>query len=341
MSGEVQHRAVAEVPAPPAPALPAEPLRRLPAIDGDADPYWRLVTAFLVGYPPHSSRAYFSDLKAWWAWCAQMNVHPLAARRHHVDVWVRHLSQEPQPRTKRPASPASIARRLSCLSKFYDYGIKDAELLEHSPVANVRRPKVSDDSSTVGLTADELDKLLTAAEAHGPRSAALVSLLVYNGLRIAEVLATDVEHFTHQRGHRVLRIVRKGGKASTEPLAPIVLRTLEVYVGERTKGPIFLNAIGDARLSYSIAYKLIRRLAKRAGIASASKISPHSLRHSFATELLAAGVPLQHVQDAMGHADPRTTRAYDRSRHSLDRHPTYTMAAQLHRSSAEIANDPS
>jgi integrase len=76
---------------------------------------------------------------------------------------------------------------------------------------------------------------------------------------------------------------------------------------------------------------LIRRLAKRVGIAGAGRISPHSLRHSFATELLASGVPLQDVQDAMGHADPLTTRAYDRSRHDLDRHPTYAMAAQLHR----------
>ena len=106
-----------------------------------------------------------------------------------------------------------------------------------------------------------------------------------------------------------------------------------------TTGPIFLNANGTARLSYSIAYKLIRRLAKRAAIPSAHKISPHSLRHSFATELLAAGVPLQDVQDAMGHADPRTTRAYDRSRHNLDRHPTYTMAAQLHRSTTASPDD--
>jgi site-specific recombinase XerD len=239
-----------------------------------------------------------------------------------------------------PASPASIARRLSCLSKFYDYGIKDAELLEHSPVANVRRPKVSDDSPTIGLTAEELDQLLTSAEAHSSRSAALVSLLVYNGLRIAEVLACDVDAFTHQRGHRVLRIVRKGGKASTEPLAPIVLRALEDYVGERTAGPISLNADGTARLSYSTSYAMIRRLARRAGIASAERISPHSLRHSFATELLGAGVPLQDVQDAMGHADPRTTRAYDRSRHNLDRHPTYTMAAYLHRSKPRALGDP-
>jgi site-specific recombinase XerD len=341
-STALQPTAAATITAPTAPPLPAASLERLPDAGAGTDPYWRLVTAFLVGYPPHSSRAYFSDLRAWYAWCAAAGVHPLTARRHHVDVWVRHLSEEPQPATGRPASPASIARRLSCLSQFYDYGIKDAELLEHSPVANVRRPKVSDDSSTVGLTADELDRLLTAAEAHGPRSAALVSLLVYNGLRIAEVLGCDVEHFSHQRGHRVLRIVRKGGKASTEPLAPIVLHALELYVGDRTSGPIFLNADGTDRLSYSTSYALIRRLAKRAGIVSAARISPHSLRHSFATELLASGVPLQDVQDAMGHADPRTTRAYDRSRHNLDRHPTYTMAAQLrrgHATSTEMATD--
>lgn len=329
----LQQLAAADVAAPVAPELPIDALQRLPELGaGGGDAYWRLVAAFLVGYPPHSSRAYFGDLKAWYASCAAAGVHPLRARRHHVDVWVRHLSETPQPATGWPASPASIARRLSCLSKFYDYGIRDAQLLEHSPVANVRRPKVSDDSSTVGLTADELDRLLTAAEADGPRSTALISLLVYNGLRISEALGCDIEQFTHQRGHRVLRIVRKGGKASTEPLAPIALHALEEYVGERDSGAIFLNADGDARLSYSTSYALIRRLARRAAIAGADKISPHSLRHSFATELLGAGVPLQDVQDAMGHADPRTTRAYDRSRHNLDRHPTYTMAAQLHRS---------
>jgi integrase len=131
----------------------------------------------------------------------------------------------------------------------------------------------------------------------------------------------------------------QGRQASTEPLAPIVLHALELYVGERINGPIFLNADATERLSYSTSYALIRRLAKRAGIASAARISPHSLRHSFATELLGSGVPLQDVQDAMGHADPRTTRAYDRSRHNLDRHPTYAMAAQLHRSASRASGD--
>src|SRR4051794_5961145 len=121
MNAGLQLGATVALPTPAAPALSPKALERLPG-QADVDPYWRLVGAFLVGYPPHSSRAYFGDLKAWYAWCATSGAHPLAARRHHVDTWVRHLSQTQQPTTGRPASPASIARRLSCLSKFYDYG---------------------------------------------------------------------------------------------------------------------------------------------------------------------------------------------------------------------------
>jgi integrase/recombinase XerD len=312
----------------------AEALARLPDGPADTDPFWRLAAAFLVGYPDSTAKAYLGDLKAWAAECESKGVHPFAARRHHVDAWVKALARDPQPATGRPASAATIARRLSCLSKFYDYGMREVELIEHSPVANVRRPKVSEDSPTIGLDAAELDRLLTAAEADGTASAALVSLLVYNGLRIDEALRCDVDDLTYQRGHRVLRITRKGGRASTEPLSPVVSRVLEDGIGGRTSGPIFLNRGGTARLSYSTSYALIRRLARKAGIAAAGRLSPHSLRHSFATELLGAGVPLQDVQDAMGHADPRTTRRYDRSRHNLDRHPTYKMAANLRRASA-------
>jgi integrase/recombinase XerD len=106
MTAELEPIAPTPAIEPGAPALPAGPLARLPALEAGADPYWRLVTAFQVGYPPHSSRAYFSDLKAWHAWCTLMGVHPLSARRHHVDVWVRHLSEEPSPR------PAASRRRV-------------------------------------------------------------------------------------------------------------------------------------------------------------------------------------------------------------------------------------
>ena len=312
------------------PDLPAAALARLPA-GSETDPFWRLTAAFLVGYPPATARAYLSDLRAWARWCNRQGIHPFTARRHDVDAWVADMTRSPQPGTGRSAAPATVVRRLSCLSGFYDYGLREIELLEYSPVANVRRPRVGEDSPTIGLDAAELDRLLTAAERDSPRSAALISLLVYNGLRIAEALSCDVTSLTYQRGHRVLRIVRKGGRACTEPLAPVVLRPLLDYIGDRTAGPLFLNRAGSGRLAYTTSYALIRRLAVRAGIPAAEHLSPHSLRHSFATELLDNGVPLQNVQDAMGHADPRTTRRYDRSRHNLDRHPTYQMATHLRR----------
>jgi site-specific recombinase XerD len=76
------------------------------------------------------------------------------------------------------------------------------------------------------------------------------------------------------------------------------------------------------------AWGLVRRLARDAGI-DPSKLNPHSLRHSFVTAALDAGVPLRDVQDAAGHADPRTTRRYDRARHNLDRAATYAVTAFL------------
>lgn len=311
----------------------AEALKNLPETPGGSDPFYALAAAFLVSYPPNTAQAYTADLKAWAQRCADIGVHPFEARRHHVDNWVRHMTQTPQARTGKPVAPATVARRLSCLTKFYEYGIAYVELLTYSPVATARRPKVSEHSPTVGLDAGALDKILTAAENHSPAAAALVSLLIYNGLRIYEVLVCDVSDLRHDSGHRVLRIVRKGGTAATEPLSPVVVRPLEATIGERTAGPIFLARNGEDRMDYQAGYRLIRRLARAANLPNGSLITPRSLRHSFATELLGSGVPLQDVQDAMGHADPRTTRRYDRSRHNLDRHATYKMAAHLRRSS--------
>src|SRR3954452_17191807 len=166
--------------AAPVPAVRPAPLDRLPGTSGD-DPFLRLAAGWLVGHPANTAKAYRRDLEGWAAWCARLGVHPLAAERHHVDLWVRHLTTEPQPRTGRPASAATVARKLSALSGFYDFGVHDAEVLTHSPVASVRRPKVTDDSQAVGLTSDELRRLLAAAAAHSPRSAALVTLLTFAG----------------------------------------------------------------------------------------------------------------------------------------------------------------
>ncbi len=96
----------------------------------------------------------------------------------------------------------------------------------------VRRPKASTETTSIGLSPGELTALLEAAEQHSPRWLALLTLLAYNGLRIDEALATDVAHYTYQRGHRVLRITRKGGTTSTQPLAAPTVRALDTYLGD-------------------------------------------------------------------------------------------------------------
>lgn len=105
----------------------------------------------------------------------------------------------------------------------------------------------------------------------------------------------------------MLRVTRKGGRETLEPLSAPVERALESYLADRTSGALFLDD-HDRRMYEAQAWRLVRRLARKACLKSAGQLSPHSLRHTFATSLDDAGVPLQDIQDAMGHADPRTTR---------------------------------
>ena len=121
------------------------------------------------------------------------------------------------------------------------------------------------------------------------------------------------------------------------PLPPVVVRALDTHLGDqlleagaRSNEPIFCGPPGPdgpRRYSYLAAYDQLGRLCRTAGLPAG--VSPHSLRHSYATGSLRLGAPLQDVQDALGHADPRTTRRYDRSRHNLDRSPNHLLATAL------------
>jgi site-specific recombinase XerD len=121
-------------------------------------------------------------------------------------------------------------------------------------------------------------------------------------------------------------ITRKGGKVVTIPLAPRAARAIDLAVGERADGPVFLTGNGQ-RLDRHGAGRIVRRVARRAGISKA--VTPHTLRHAFITAAPDAGVRLRDVQEAASHADPRTTMRYDRARGSLDRHATYIVAAYV------------
>ena len=217
---------------------------------------------------------------------------------------------------------STIARRLSTLSSFYKY-CQIENIIAKNPAANIRRHKVNAESRTLGLDRNELGALLVQAGLGDLRDGTLITLLALNGLRISEVLNADIGDLSTERGHRTLAIVRKGGKHVTVPIAPRTGRALDLYIGERTIGPIFLGVEGG-RMDRYCTDRIVKRLVKRAGIHK--RISPHSLRHSFITAALDAGVPLRDVQEAASHADPRTTMRYDRARRSLDRHATYVVS---------------
>jgi integrase len=212
---------------------------------------------------------------------------------------------------------------LSTICGFYTYCTEE-RLLDRNPAAHVRRPKQNYESSTLGLDRNELGGFLVQAGLCGGRDHALACLLALNGLRISEALGADIDDLDHNRGHRTLFVNRKGGKTATIPLAPRTARALDLYIDERVMGPIFMNHDMSRRLDRHAATRIVKRLAKAAGIDK--RISPHSLRHGFITAALDAGVPLRDVQEAASHADPRTTMRYDRGRGSLDRHATYIVA---------------
>jgi integrase/recombinase XerD len=277
-----------------------------------------LAAAFLAGYGPATREAYARDLHVWGEFLMVIGVEVLGAQRVHVDAFARRSEDE-------GVAPATIARRLSALSGFYAYAL-DENLIARSPVARVRRPRVSDESPRLGVDRTEMRGLLDAAHASGLRDHALACLLVLNGLRVSETMAADVADLAYERGHRTIKLRRKGGKRQRIALAPRTAAALDAMLDGRSSGGLFVTRSGQ-RMDRHAALKVVRRLARAAGIEHV--VSPHSLRHGFVTAALDAGVSLRDVQDAAGHADPRTTRRYDRGRHAFDRAATYTVASYL------------
>src|SRR5246500_3643938 len=274
------------------------------------------LAGFLAGYRGLTREAYALDLRQFTSWCPTRNMALFAVRRADIEGFARELEAAGRAR-------ATVTRRLSTIAGFYKYAVEE-ELLDHSPAAHVRRPRVDYESHAVALDRNELGSLLVAAGLGPPAEHALISLLALNGLRVSEATGADIEHLGLERGHWTLVITRQGGKVVTIPLAPRTARPIDLVISERTEGPLFTAADGR-RLDRHSAARIVRRVTRRAQIAK--HVSPHTPRHAFITAALDAGVPLRDVQEAASHADPRTTIRYDRARTSLDRHATYIVAA--------------
>ncbi len=157
---------------------------------------------------------------------------------------------------------------------------------------------------------------MVAAGLGPPAEHALISLLALNGLRVSEATGADIQALGVERGHRTLVITRKGGKVVTIPLAPRTARTIDLAIGERCDGPVFLTADGR-RLDRRGAGRIVRRVARRAGINK--RVGPHTLRHVHHHGARRRG-PAPRRAGSRFPCRPENHHAYDRARASLDRH---------------------
>src|SRR5438309_1184221 len=223
------------------------------------------LAGFLAGYTGLTREAYALDLRQYASWCQQNHLRLFQARRADIECFARDLEARGRAR-------ATITRRLCTIAGFYKYAVEE-DLLEHSPAAHVRRPRLAYESHATGLDRNELGARLVAAGLGVPAEHALISLLALNGLRVSEATGASIKALGVERGHRTLVITRKGGKVVTIPLAPRTARAIDLAVGERSEGPVFLAA--DARrLDRHGAARIVRRVAGRAGISE--PVGPHT-----------------------------------------------------------------
>jgi integrase/recombinase XerD len=215
----------------------------------------------------------------------------------------------------RPAcSAATVHRKTACLRSFYKHLRRD-ELIGDDPTAALSAPRRAKKLPQV-LNYSEVQRLLAAPRGGEPtalRDRALLEVMYACGLRASETIGLEVGDIDLHAGF--LRARGKGSKERLVPLGRQAIAAISAYmrggrpklVGERHEPKLFVNFRGG-RLSRQGLYKIVQRHAREAGLAG--RMSPHTLRHSFATHLLAGGCDLRAVQEMLGHADIATTQVY-------------------------------
>src|SRR6516165_10371621 len=180
-------------PAGRCPMTTAAPSTALATIQPAFTDAGRLALAgFLAGYRGLTREAYALDLRQFTPWCRARSLHLFAVRRADIEGFARDLEARGRAR--------ATVTRLCTIAGFYRYAVEE-ELLEHSPAAHVRRPRVDYESHAVALDRNELGALLVAAGLGSPLEHALMSLLALNGLRVSEATGADIEHLGLERGH--------------------------------------------------------------------------------------------------------------------------------------------
>lgn len=250
---------------------------------------------------PNTVASYCSDISAF-----MMHI-TVPAEDVSTDMVTEYLS------SRRSLSERSLARLLSALKSFYNYLVIEG-LIQENPCDGIDSPKARRDLPAV-LSADEVDRLLGSVREdtwNGLRNRALLELMYSSGLRVSEAAAINISDIYFNEGF--VRVRGKGDKERIVPMGEMASRAIRRYLdhrpvpaGRKYEDRLFLNREGKS-LSRVYVFKMIKRQAMLAGIRK--EISPHTLRHSFATHLIENGADLRSVQDMLGHESILTTEIY-------------------------------
>jgi integrase/recombinase XerC len=255
---------------------------------------------------PNTLRAYASDLEEWSAAMGELGLGDLVAfDRGLKPLHLRsYLAKKIATHEK-----TSLCRKLSAIRSFLKYARSEA-WLSRDVGSLVPSPKI-DRHLPEFLRIDEARELIEAPDTStllGRRDRAIFELIYGSGLRVSEAVSLDVSGVELKSGW--VKVVGKGSKERTIPVTPAAMSAIEAMLGDRPSGfrePLFMNFRGGRLTARSIARILAKHLVR---IAASRAISPHGLRHSFATHLLAAGADLRGIQELLGHAQLSTTQRY-------------------------------
>ena len=259
------------------------------------------------GLSPNTLAAYRADLTALDRWLEQNNSELATAGRSELLAFMAY-------RVQAGARPRSTARQLSSFRRFYRHLVREGSLRE-DPTAQIAMPKVGR-SLPRSLTEEEVEALLaapTVSDPLGHRDRTMLEVLYATGLRVSELVNLKLSQVNLNQG--VLRIVGKGNRERLIPLGEEAVRWLTEFTRgprneillDRTTDYLFPTRRGD-RMTRQAFWHIIKRYARKAGVER--DLSPHTLRHAFATHLLNHGADLRVVQMLLGHSDLSTTQIY-------------------------------
>ncbi len=259
------------------------------------------------GLAKNTVLAYGRDLAKFGRFLDYKGRHPRQVRQGEVNEFARRLSRE-------GLNPKSIARALNAVRMFFRYLILE-KVVSEDPTAAIRAPRTWKTLPRF-LTLQEVDDLLGAPDASsllGLRDAAMVELLYASGLRVSELVSLRVRDLNLDVGY--LSCLGKGSKERLVPMGRKAADRLRAYLEHARPGllkgashpSLFLNSRGRP-ISRQGFWKILKKYGRAAGVRG--KLSPHVLRHSFATHLLERGADLRSVQMMLGHADISTTQIY-------------------------------